>query len=282
MRQTITIAVALILACDGGRKSNDASADAGMADTGGSDMGNEGRASKDSDIDSDIDGGLAPTSAQLTVTPTQALLQTTADTSANLAVLVKNTGGLATGPLLMSMAGPDASEFQIFRENCPTGLDPGRSCAVFLTFEPPTISPDPNLGAQATARLMVVDSEASGSAVTVDIGVTILVASDVLAILGPTDMGTVPLGGSGANLPFIVVNTGTNESGPLQVSISSSQFGRTADACSGSFLASAATCTFSIQFSPTELGVQRAIVTVQGSANDGVASELIVGTCVAP
>jgi hypothetical protein len=248
-----------------------------MADTGGSDLGSDGQASEDGDSD----GGLAPTPALLTVTPTQAFLQTTAGTLVYLAVDVKNTGGLPTGPLLMSMTGPDAAQFQIMRENCPGGLAPGRSCGVFLTFVPPDTPPDPNLGAQANATLVVADSEASASVVTVDIGVTILVPSYGLTILGPADMGTVPLGGNGANLPFIVVNTGTNEFGPLQVSISSSQFTKTADACSGNSLASAATCSFSVLFSPTGLGAPRAILTVQGSANDEVASEIIAGTCVA-
>ena len=276
MKLTIYVAMSLMLACDSGRETSDASVDTGMADIGSSDMGRDGQTSEASGID----GGLAP--AQLTVSPTRAFAQTTTDTSVNLTVVVSNTGGLPTGPLLMSMTGPDALEFQLFRDNCPAGLDPGRSCAIFVDFQPSDISPDPNTGAEASAALVVADSESPDAVFTVDMEVTILVPSEGLSILGPPDMGTVSLGDSGANLPFIVVNTGNNESGPLQVSISSSQFGKTADACSGTSLASTATCSFSVQFSPTGFGAQRAIVTVQGSANDGVASEIIGGTCVAP
>ena len=272
------LALAAFVSCDSGRKAGDASVDAGMANTGGSDLGDDGRGGQDSDSD----GGLTPTPAHLTVTPTQAFLQTTANASVELTVTVKTTGGLPSGTLLLSMTGPDASQFQIFQGNCPNGVAPGRSCAVFLTFLPPDTPPDPNLGAQASATLVVADSQAPDVVFPVEIDVVILVPSENLAILGPADMGTVVLGGSGANLPFIVVNTGTDESGPLQVSMASSQFTKTVDACTGISLPSAGTCSFSIQFSPSELGAERAILTIQGPSALGVASEIIAGTCVAP
>jgi hypothetical protein len=276
MRQAIFMAVAVLLGCDGGNPGNDTGVDAiaTTVDATSSDAGQ----GVDSDIG--IDGSGSP--ARLAVTPTHALLQSIAGRWTMLSVVVENLGGTPTAPLLMSMSGPDANKFQIMRDNCPGGLDPGRRCTVFVDFEDPGAFPDPVFGLQESATLTVVDPVSADSQVTVDIDVVVLVASRGLAILGPPDMGTVEMGTAGPSLPFIVANTGTNESGPLQVSLSSQEFVKTDDACSGSSLAVAATCSFAAAFVPATPGSAWAILSVQSPRLDMVASEIISGTCLRP
>jgi hypothetical protein len=279
MRPTIVVGIALMLGCDGGKSTGDAAgvdaiateADAAKPDSRGPD---------DTGSGGGIDGGLAP--ARLTVTPAHALLQSIAGGWTGLTVTVKNTGGVPTDSLLMSMTGPDADKFQIMRGNCPAGLAAGERCAVFLGFEHRYAYPPLPFGFQESATLTVVDPGPAGSAVTVDVDVIVLVASDNLAILGPPDMGTAKVGATGSNLPFIVANTGTSESGALQVSLSSPDFVKTDDACSGSSLAVAATCSFAVRFVPSAPGSAWAILTVQSPRLDIVASEIISGTGVGP
>jgi hypothetical protein len=276
MRRAIFMAVAVLLGCDGGNTRNDTGVDATatVADATSSD------ARPDADSDIGIDGGDSP--ARLAVTPTHASLQSIAGRWTSLYVIVENTGGAPTAPLLMSMSGPDADKFRFMRDNCPGGLDPGRRCTVFVDFEDPEAFPDPVFGLQESATLTVVDPGSAGSQVTVYIEVVVLVASRGLAILGPPDMGTVEMGSAGPSLPFIVANTGTGESGPLRVSLSSPQFVKTDDACSGSSLAVAATCPFAAQFVPASPGAAWAILSVESARLDMVASEIIYGICIGP
>jgi hypothetical protein len=279
MRPMIGLAIALLLGCDGGRSAADAGTHAGAAEA---DAGNlDGNAPDAGGIDSGIDGGFAP--ARLIVTPPHALLQSLSGSwTSVLSVVVENAGGLPTGPLLMSMTGPDVDKFQIMRPNCPAGLAAGERCTVFVSFQDPEALPDPVFGLRESATLEVVDPSPAGSAVTVDIDVIVLVASQNLAILGPPDMGTVKLGSAGSSLPFVVANTGTGESGPLQVSLSSPDFVKTDDACSGTSLAVAATCSFAARFVPSTPGSAWAILTVRSPRLDMVASEIISGTGVGP
>jgi hypothetical protein len=276
MRPLPVVAIALVLGCDGSKSTGDAAVDAVAAEADAAD----GHEPDDAGSESGIDGGLAP--ARLTVTPANAVLQSVAGYGTGLEVVVKNAGGVATDSLLMSMTGPDADKFEIVRANCPAGLAAGDRCSVFVHFEHRYAYPPLPFGFQESATLTVVDPGPGGSAVTVDIDVIVLVASDNLAILGPPDMGTVKVGETGSSLPFIIVNTGTGESGALQVSLSSPDFVKTDDACSGSSLAVAATCSFAVRFVPTAPGTAWVILTVQSPRLDMVASEMISGTGVGP
>ena len=270
MRLLGCVALALLWACDSGKKEADASVDGAITDTRtdlGSDLGEAGPSS--------IDAG----PPLLTVAPGAIFLQTTAPggDSPWASLQIRNLGGSPTGELVMSLSGSGITPLTLHRENCMAGLFPARGCTIYISFEPKDVRPAPDLGAEYHATLTIADSEPSGLLATVDITAVAIVPSIGMAIVGPPDLGTVPLGTVGDSLPFILVNTASSDSGWLRLSLSSPQFLKTADLCSGYSLAPAGTCSFAVQFVPATLGFQWAILTVQGSAADTVASEIISG-----
>jgi hypothetical protein len=271
MRPLACAAWVLILACDSGNRTTHAGTDGAIADGGRSNLGDDTEETGASNIDA------GP--PQLVVTPTTLFLQAMSPIGAwdSASLVIANPGGSPTGPLLASLSGPDVADFSLHRENCPSGLAPGQRCTSWIDFQPEDVQPDPNLGAEAHATLTIADSEPSGLVATVDITAVTLVASEGLALVGPPDMGKVQLGAAGDSLPFIVVNTGSDDSGALRISLSSPQFAKTVDQCSGNSLASAETCSFAVQFVPANLGFQWAILTIQGSAEHMVASEIVSG-----
>ncbi len=294
MRLTACLLATLVVACGGGKAVSDAVVDTSAAADGGvADEASEGPALDGADNEAGddigtsetggIDGGISNV-AQLTATPSHASIHTTVDDSPSLIVEIKNTGGVASGPLIPSLIGPDADRFEVFENSCSnqSGLQPGNTCSIFVTFDTRDLAPDPTLGTEANATLVVADSGPGGSVATTDIAITLVVASNGLSILGPPDMGTIPLGAAGASLTFIVANTGSADSGPLVVSLSSPELVESADTCTGNSLPMAATCSFAVQFLPTTLGTRWAVLTVQDSAGSSLASEFISGTCVGP
>jgi hypothetical protein len=268
--------LALVFACAGDKKAGNTDVDGGVTDSGEVDLGDDTGEAGGSSIDA------GP--PQLTASPTSIFLQATATLTdwPWASTVVANPGESATGPLLMSLAGPGSEQFELHRENCPVNLAPGRRCTIFLMFQTSDVPPNPDVGSEAHVTLTIADSGPSGRGLTatVDITVVTIVTSEGLAILGPPDMGSVQLGTTGASLPFIVVNTGSSDSGALQISLSSPQFEKAADLCSGYSLAGAGTCSFAVRFVPTDLGFNWAILTVQGSEQLMVASSIISGNAI--
>jgi hypothetical protein len=259
----------LFMGCTGSKNVGEAGTEIGNSDNGKSDRG--------SDID--LDGGLDPKPAKVTISPDHTMFWLNVDQNwASLDFMIENTGELPTGPLAMAVTGSSAADFTLHRENCREGIDPGRRCSIFLFYQGSAISPDPTHGTEVTAFLTITDSESVGSTITVPITLIILVSSEGLVLIGPPDMGTVGLNTSSASLSFMVMNIGEGDSGSLQVSSSSPQFGLGLDSCSGNFLAIGDTCNFYLQFSPMSLGLQWTVLTVQGSAGM-IASEVMSGMC---
>ena len=281
MRRMAGIVAAFALACgggsasDGGRDAAFAFADSSTADVGASDL-----ASNASATDAGaIDGGTIPSQAKLTVSPTSVVIRATADDNVAAVLQTKNSGGSPTGALLLSFVGPDADRFQVDFNVPEDGLLPGGGGNLGIAVNTPIAPPDPVLGTILTATLVIVDSGPGGSMATAHVTVFMIPASRNLTIVGPADMGTVALGESGASRSFWVVNSGTVDSGPLRVSLSTPELAITADACTGASLPASAMCSFSVQFSPTDLpGIHWAILTVQGTSEDMIASEFISGT----
>jgi hypothetical protein len=272
MRLAIYAALALVFSCDAGKKAVEAGVDSGGSDRGEGDRANDTGTTGISGMD------VGP--PQLVVSPASIFLQATTPVGAldSASFVIENPGGAPTGPLLLSMSVPDTTNLTLYPENCLAGLPPGGRCTAFLLFEPIDMDPDPALGAEIDATITISDSALSGLVATVEATAVALVPSEGLAILGPPDMGSIRPGSISGSLPFMVINTGSSNSGTLQLSISSPQFVKTVDQCSGNSLASADTCSFEIQFVPANLGFQWAILTAQGSAGSMVASEILSGS----
>ena len=272
MRLSICAALALVLACDGGKRAVDAGIDSSAGDSGKGDLVDDWVATETS--------GIEAGPPQLVVSPASIFLQATTPMGAfdSASFVIENPGGAPTGPLLFSLSVPDTSNLTLHPENCLAGLSPGARCTAYLYFEPIDVDPDPALGAETDATITIADSALSGPVATIDVTAVAMVPSEGLAILGPPDMGAVHPGTRSDSLPFMVVNTGYSNSGMLRLSLSSSQFVRTEDQCSGNSLASADTCSFAIQFAPADLGFRWAILTVQGATESMVASEILSGS----
>ena len=153
MRPLLGLAVVLTLGCASSTGTGDATVDANLAEADAANL--DGNPPDEGAIEGGIDGDLAP--ARLTITPAHALLQCTAGYGTGVDVLVKNTGDVPTGSLLMSMSGPDASKFTILRGNCPTDLVAGRTCLVYLYFEDPDALPDVRVAAARVLRRIARD-----------------------------------------------------------------------------------------------------------------------------
>jgi len=260
---------------DGGRDAAFDFADSSTPDVGASDLASDVSAT---DVGA-VDGGAIPDPAKVSVSPTSVVIRATADDYVAAILQTKNSGGSATGPLVLSLVGPDADSFHVDLNFPENGLPPGGSGNIGVAVNTPIAPPDPVLGTILTATLVIVDSGPGGSMATAYITAFIIPASRDLTIVGPADMGTVALGESSASRSFWVVNSSTVDSGPLRVSLSTPELAITADACTGTSLPASAMCSFSVQFSPTGLpGAHWAILTVQGTSEDMIASEFISGT----
>ena len=281
MRRLACIGAVFALACggastsDGGRDAAFAFADSSTPDVGASDPASDASAT---DVGA-VDGGAMPSQAKVSVSPTSVVIRATADDYVAAVLQTKNSGGSPTGPLVLSFVGPDADRFHVDFNSPEAGLPPGGSGNLGVAVNTPIAPPDPVLGTTLTATLVIVDSGPGGSMATAHITAFIIPASRDLTIVGPADMGTVALGESGASRSFWVVNSSTVDSGPLRVSLSTPEFAITADACTGTSLPASAMCSFSVQFSPTDLpGIHWAVLTVQGTSEDMIASEFISST----
>jgi hypothetical protein len=234
------------------------------------------------------------TASQLTTTNpetdfgSQAVLSTNPNT--HTFTFQNGANALMTGPLTISVLNGTAvdPDFVITGGTCVTanlglGLDAGQSCTVTVVFTPTalptpaksgmlTVSASP--GGTATVRL---DGKAV-PALRVTGPSTVVTATDGSKSLA---VGTTAIGGTG--ISGIVV-TFTNEVGSPQTGLLSvalggtnaADFRVTDDNCTGVQLATTGvydawtpgTCTVTLTFAPTSVGVRTATVTVSGSPGD--------------
>jgi hypothetical protein len=229
-----------------------------------------------------LDGDVVPSPAKLTVTPTRIRIRTNTNNVRSGSAAIQNAGDSPTGPLVASFIGTDADTFGVMWLRGQEGLAPGEKGDFAITYDTSALTVDPVHGATLTATLVIADSGPGGSVAAVDVSIVIIVASRGLAIVGPPEMGTVALGTTGASLSFMVLNLDILSSGPLALSVSSTELSIADDTCTGTSLPPAEMCWFSLRFSPTAVGARWAILTAQGTEGDMVASQFISGMGVEP
>jgi hypothetical protein len=196
-------------------------------------------------------------------------------TSTPTTFTVSNTGAAAVGPLVITIAGPNRTEFAYTETGC-YWIEPGDSCAITVVFTAVAVSSSPSL-----ATLLVED--AWSTAVTaVDLTGTSM-ACDCCAITPASgDVGSVPVGTTGAPVLFTFSSAANNPSGPLSVLLSSAEFVVVSDACTGVTIpAGVGTCAVSIALRPGSVGGKSATLEIFGP--DGVWAVLsVTGTGLAP
>ena len=183
-------------------------------------------------------------------------------TGAEVVFTVTNTVATPTGALTASVG---STLVAISSNTCATvaTLNKGDTCTIGLKLAPPA-----GTAAQAIAGLLTVTS-AAGAASASFTGSVITVQS--LSATPPSvSFGSVPVNQISAAQSVTIKNVGATATGTLTVTLAgagAAQVAITANTCTGT-LDPAATCTVSVQYSPTDTtGVNGTI-----SITDGVAS----------
>lgn len=206
--------------------------------------------------------------ARLALAPTSlAFEDVPVGTTVSADVVVRNSGGNATGPLEITLAGLDPDAFSL--SGCADGpLDPGASCTVTVAYAP--TSPDvvsavlsvrANPGGQVFTSL---DANAIASSLTI--------TPDSMAFPAtPIDATSIPL-------ELAVKNVGPQPSGPLELSTrgpAAAAFTVVAmtDRCSGVSLDPNERCTFEVVFSsPTRGDHQAELVATSPVSGTGLST----------
>jgi hypothetical protein len=188
---------------------------------------------------------------------------------------VTNPGGTSTGALTVAIAGANPADFVITSDGCSGApLGPAGTCTVAVEF-------NPIMAGMRSASLRVVGTP--GGMATANLTGT----GEAPAVfdLTPTStiFGSVATGSNSSNVVFTVRNTGTATSGTPAVAITgvfATEFTIVANTCTTA-LAGGATCTVTVRFNPTTVGMKTAVLEVSGSPG-GTDTADISGTGITP
>lgn len=215
-----------------------------------------------------LDGvGLAP--AELAITPsTQGFGAVAVGFGAPLARFVlDNVGDQRSGPIELTLSGSDGSSFAVVHHDCPTRLEPRRSCSAQVSFWPDAVAPAAASLDVSAAPGGMVSASLSGEGVSPGLlGVapaaheypTVLLGQSVVETIVVTNMGAIPTG------PTLVSETGRH---PHDFDVSHD--------CP-TLLAAAESCTLTVAFEPRAAGLREATVAVAANPG-GVASVALSG-----
>jgi len=190
-------------------------------------------------------------------------------TSSSVTLTFANSGGSASGNLGAAIAGANASEFVIVDNTCLAPLAPFSTCAIQVVFEPKAV------GARI-ATLTMTDATAGSIPAVASLN-GFGAYCDPSPIVGPTDLGSVQVGAAGTPVIYSFSNPSGSATPALTVVASNAEFAIGDDQCTGLPLPPATSCTFTVTFSPTSVGVQTAVLTLSGGM---VSSLFIQGTGV--
>ena len=185
---------------------------------------------------------------------------------------VTNDGDVSTGALAVALSGASPSDFVLPGGTCldDVTLAPGSSCTVIASFHPQTS------GAKETA--LVVFGSPGG---TVSTRLTGLGQTPPILGLSPLlhDYGGVPFNSS-RDFTFTITNTGQASSSAISLSITGTNANRfqvlaAGDTCSDQSLSSGASCSFTVRFTPGNIGAKTAFAgfsATQGGAGSAALS----------
>lgn len=182
-------------------------------------------------------------------------------------VSITNTG---TGNLIisdLSITGTGAASFSQIN-NCPdtnnsgspnASLDPGQQCLLFLTYEPTD-------GSNKTATIVIQSNDPDSPTINVDISGFIV--DSFISTASAIDLGSVQIDSSSSPNELVITNTGL---APLEISgitgLANTDFSQLNDCTGSSFqLATDETCSVSITFTPSTLGIITEMLTI--TSND--------------
>jgi hypothetical protein len=215
--------------------------------------------------------GIAAPSASLSAAPPLAAFGTVTvgQTSAAIAITVRNTGGgAATG---LSLANSSSAEFLVSGNTCGVTLPSGASCGLSVAYAPKT------LGAHSATLMWTF----SGGSLSVSLsGTSVAVtppAGGQLSMPAIVSLPNQPSGTAGG--PQSVTVRNTSSTAVTVTSITSSNAGEfpvTGSNCAS--LSAGASCTFNVTFAPFAAGARSATIAVASNLAPNPQSIQAVGT----
>jgi hypothetical protein len=221
-------------------------------------------------------GGMAVAMLSATVVPPSALEITpnafdfttvnVGATSAATTFTVKNTGGVATAPLAVTLS---TSEFVIATNTCGGMALPATTgtCTISVSFKPSSMGQKSALLTVAGGATETTIATLNGTGVAVGLSISPAMQS----------FGSLPIMTSSAPITFTVTNTGGNPSGAVTASLigaNNSQWAIMGNTCSGSLAALTGTCTVTLVFTPTTLGDKIAQLSVTSTGGGSGTADL--------
>ena len=193
-------------------------------------------------------------------------------TSAYKSVALKNTGTAPLHPSSFSILGSDPKDFGGV-QNCRASVPPGVSCTVYVNFTPSVLG-------TRTADVSITDN-AAGSPQSIFVsGIGVNPAPAAHFSPSPLNFGNVIVNVEVVST-ITLTNTGTSTLSLSSASLSSpdpSDFGGNTTCTTQ--LTAGSSCTFTIAFKPTALGLRTATLTVADNASGSPQKVGIEGTGV--
>jgi hypothetical protein len=217
--------------------------------------------------------GIVPGALSIEPSPFVYASTVTGQTTTAAEFTVRNTGGVGTGAIAVSLGGNDPGQFSITANTCTaSSLAPNGTCTISVVFGPTAIG-------QKSAFLFAAATPGGTAQATIS-GLALPTAQ--LAISPSSrDFGSIGNGTMSAQQSFTVQNTGGTSAAVPVIALAGAnagQFSQTNDC--NSALDPTETCTVLVRFVPTALGAFSATVTATSGAS--VVSASVFGEGVAP
>lgn len=221
-------------------------------------------------------GGSAASGASFTPTSLTFSSQTVGTTSAAQPVTLTNSGNAALTLTAIAITGTNASDFAQ-TNNCGSSLNAGASCTLNVTFTP-------SAPGTRTAAVSVTDN-ASGSPQSISLTGTGTSAGTPTASLSLSTLTftSQPVGTTSPAQSVTLSNSGTAALSITSMGITGTNAGDFAQSNScGSSLATNASCTINVTFTPTASGARAASISVTDNASGSPQTVSLTGTGLAP
>jgi len=190
--------------------------------------------------------------ASLTISPTSAAFPGVVGASSDpITFRVRNNGTASSGAVSAALGGTGAGQFATTDNQCSGVLVGLASCTIAVVYKP-------TAAGAVTASLTVTDATAGSTPAVATLTGT-AVTEAVLAITGAQDLGSVTVGQAGTPSTFTVTNSGGSVSDAVTILAIDPQFAIGNNLC-GPPLAAAATCTFTVIFTPTSGGLKTTVL----------------------
>lgn len=191
------------------------------------------------------------------------------EASAPMAATVTNTGTTALPITSITLTGADHGQFSK-TTTCGASLAAAAACTISVVFKPTTTG--------AKSATLSLNAGSGAGTQTVALSGTGAVAPYTLS---PRSLafGSVPSGTSSAAQSVTVTNTGASAIPITGITLGGpdhTQFTKT-KTC-GASLAAGATCTVSVDFSPSATGAMKATLSIKAGGGDGTQTVALTGT----